>query len=68
MEEMGIILKELRKQRNLTQQDIAKELGLTQKAYCNYELGKREPDIKTLIKLANIYNVSLDYLTGRYKK
>lgn len=60
-----INLKELRKKKDETQKEIADKLGITQFTYCNYEKGKTEPDINLLIKLANYYNVSLDYLCGR---
>lgn len=58
-------LKELRIINNLSQNEIAKKVGLTQFTYSNYETGTTEPKIKTLIDLANQYNVSLDYLVGR---
>ncbi len=56
-------LKELRG--NTTQQEICNKLGLSVKNLSNYEIGRTEPDIKTLIKLANYFNVSLDYLCER---
>ena len=62
------VLKELRLQNNYTQEYIAKYLCVTQQAYANYEKGKRLPDVEKLIMLADLYNVSLDILTGRYKK
>ena len=55
-------LKELRKQKNLTQTEIAKILNMAQTTYAGYELGQREPTIDTLKKIADFYNVSLDYL------
>ena len=55
-------LKELRKQKNLTQTEIAKILQITQRTYAGYELGQTEPTIDTLKKIADFYNVSLDYL------
>lgn len=61
-------LKELRLQNNLTQKDIAKEIDTTQFTYSNYENEKTEPSIKILCKLADYYNVSLDYLVGRHFK
>ena len=60
------VLIQLRKQHNLSQQDIAEKLNISQQAYAHYENGKRMPNIETLIKIADFYNVSLDYLTGRY--
>jgi len=59
-------LKMLRKQKNITQQNIAIQLNISQEAYSLYENGKREPNIDTLIKLAELFGVSLDILTGRY--
>ena len=56
------ILKEIRKKRGLRQVDVAKMLGVTQTAYCNYENGFRSPDKETIKKLAEIFGVSTDYL------
>ena len=58
-------LKSLRGQRGLRQKDVAEALGLTQRAIGNYESGIRTPDLVTLLRLANFFDVSLDYLTGR---
>ena len=58
-------LKELRKNKNLSQGEIGKLLNVAQTTYAGYELGKAEPTIDTLCKLADIYDVSLDYLVGR---
>ncbi len=55
-------LREYREKNNLTQQEMAKILKITQGSYSNYELGKREPDIKTLIQLSKLFNVSVDNL------
>ncbi len=55
---------QLRKQQKITQDTLAKELGISRQAYSNYELGNREPDFDTLKKLANYFNVSIDYLVG----
>lgn len=55
-------LKELRKERGLTQKEIAKMLSITQMSYSYYERGLREPEIALLIKLSEIFNVSVDYL------
>ena len=54
----------LRKQRKITQDTLAKELGISRQAYSNYELGNREPDFDTLKKLATFFDVSIDYLVG----
>lgn len=58
-------LKELRKALKQTQNDVANYLGITVSAYGNYELGQREPDNATLAKLADYFDVSVDYLLGR---
>lgn len=58
-------LKELRKTRKITQQEFAKNFGLPLRTYNAYENGEYEPNIETLIKLADYYNVSLDYLCDR---
>jgi transcriptional regulator with XRE-family HTH domain len=58
-------LKELRKNHNLTQNQVAVHCNITEKAYQNYELMTREPKLEILIRIADFYGVSLDYLTGR---
>ncbi len=62
------ILKQLRKQNGFTQKDVAKELGITVSAYGNYELGQRQPTPEMLCKLADVFEVSVDYLLGREKE
>ena len=63
---MHIVLKELRDKKGLSQKDIAKMINVSQRAYSFYETGNREPKIDTLIKLADIYGMSLDIVSGRY--
>ncbi|MDE7330288.1 MAG: helix-turn-helix domain-containing protein [Clostridia bacterium] len=58
-------LKELRIMKCVSQQEVASFLGLTQKAYCFYELGTREPSLNTLSKLCDYFDVTSDYLLGR---
>lgn len=58
-------LKELRKNLKLTQNDIAKMLSTTTANVSGWETNKWQPDIESLIKLADIFNCSLDYLVGR---
>ena len=58
-------MKELRKERNLRQEDIAVELDIAITTYCRYELGMREPGASLLEKMADYYGVSVDYLLGR---
>lgn len=52
----------LRKQRGLTQTDIAKAVNITERGYRNYELGVREPQLSTLVALADFYGLSVDVL------
>ena len=59
---------ELRKNKNLRQEDVAKILCMSQSTYQHYENGRAEPNIESLKKLADYYNVSLDYLVGRERK
>lgn len=58
----GERLREERIAQNLTQEDMAKKLGITRQAYGNYETGKRDVDSQTLVNLVKILNVSSDYL------
>lgn len=58
-------IKNLRKQINKTQEEVAKDLQLQKQTFQNYELGKREPDIETLKKIADYFDVSLDFLCDR---
>ena len=58
-------LKECRKEKGLTQGQVAIYCDITEKAYQNYELMTREPKVEILIKIANLFDVSLDYLVGR---
>lgn len=57
-------LKLLRTQKKLRQVDVANYLNISQQAYANYERGAREPNQETLIKLAEYYGVTTDYLLG----
>ncbi|MCU4692089.1 helix-turn-helix transcriptional regulator [Limosilactobacillus reuteri] len=55
---------ELRKNKKLSQAQLAKETGLTRQAVSLYEIGKREPKLETWIKLADFFDVSVLYLQG----
>ena len=57
-------LRELRKEKGVSQEQVANELGISTSAYSNYEQGIREPSIDMLIKLCKYYNVTSDYLIG----
>ena len=58
-------LKELRKNRNITQLKLAMDLSLSQNSISRYEKGEREPDYGTLIKIADYFDVSTDYILER---
>lgn len=60
-----MVLKQLRNIKNQTQSDIAKVINVAPTTYLGYEKGTSEPNIDTLIKLADYFNVSLDYLCDR---
>lgn len=62
------ILKELREDKELSQQDLADILKVSRQTISGYETGNIEPPFSTLIRLADIYNCSLDYLAGRTKE
>ena len=61
-------LKKLREDKGLSQTDFAKIIGLTRSAISMYELGKREPNLDTLEKFANFFNVSIDELIDKKNK
>ena len=58
-------LKDLREDNDFTQHYIAEYLCIKQNTYSQYENGKRQIPLETLIKLANLYNVSIDYIVRR---
>ena len=58
-------LKELRKEKNISQLNLALDLSMNQNTISRYETGEREADYKTLIKIADYFNVSIDYLLER---
>lgn len=60
-----IKLKELRQANGLTQNKLANKIGLSRSTIAMYETEGSEPDIQTLSKLANFFNVSIDYLLGK---
>ncbi len=61
-------LKQCRKEKRLTQNEVAIYCDITEKAYQNYELMTRVPKLDILLKIAELYDVSLDYLVGRTDK
>jgi transcriptional regulator with XRE-family HTH domain len=61
---MGERLKALRLARNISQEEVARQIGITRSAYSHYEINNRQPVYETLIKLAAFFDVSLDYIIG----
>ena len=58
-------LRDLREDHDLAQKQVASLLGIDQRVYSNYELGKRALPLRHLLTLADYYCVSTDYLLGR---
>lgn len=59
------ILVKLRHEHKMTQQELADKIGVSRGTIGMYEIGKRDPDTETLIKIANVFNVTTDQLLGR---
>lgn len=62
---MQLRIRDLREDRDLTQQEIAKILHCDQSLYSKYERGERPIPVELLLQLADFYGVSVDYLLGR---
>ena len=62
---MDFRLKELRRKRKISQLKLAMDLNINQNRISRYENGEREADYATLIKIADYFDVTLDYLLGR---
>ncbi len=58
-------IKDLREDRDMRQKDLADATGIDQRTISNYETEKTSPDGEALIRLADFFNVSIDYLVGR---
>ena len=58
-------IKDIRMRKGLTQSEVASALGVSSVVYSRYENGKRQPSIDTLIQMADIFGVTVDYLLGR---
>ena len=56
---------EQRKLNNMTQRQMAEHLGIAQPSYIRYENGSAEPTLEALVKIAELFDVSVDYLLGR---
>ena len=61
-------IRDLREDADLTQEDLAKVLNVSQTTYSRYESGELDIPSAALIKLADFYNVSVDYILGRTDK
>ena len=62
---VGQRIRKLRKEKNLSQQDLGYELGVTKVSVCGYENGTRTPSLDVLVNISEVLGVSLDYLVGR---
>ncbi|MDE7121953.1 MAG: helix-turn-helix domain-containing protein [Oscillospiraceae bacterium] len=62
---LHIRIRALRKQAHLTQQDMANLLEISRRTYANYERGVHAMPVEILVCIADIFDVSLDYLAGR---
>ncbi len=58
-------IRDLREEKNMTQKQIAELLGMSQTGYSKYETGENDIPTAVLIKLADFYNISIDYMLGR---
>ncbi len=65
MADLAERLEELKESRNLKQKEIASAVGVPLRTYQRYEYGEREPQASVLIRMADYFNVSIDYLVGR---
>ena len=64
----GNILKKIRQENNLTQEELAKKIDTSRSNIANYENDKNMPSIDILDKLSKIFNCSIDYLLGKTNK
>ena len=66
---IGAFLKDLRKERNLTQEQVADKFGVTQRSVSRWENGKNLPDISLLIELADFYDIDIrELISGERKR
>ena len=65
MDDFAARLRQIRKERGLTQKQLAIEVGASERGIQSYEIGEREPAYGAFLTLADYFNVSLDYLAGR---
>ena len=64
MKEFCIRIKELRKEQGFTQKQLADKLQVSNSAVCDWERGRTQPDLETLVAIARLFGVSVDYLLG----
>lgn len=65
---IGKKIKELRDIKGITQEDLAKFLGVAPQTIYKYEKGINQPDLETTSKIADYFNITLDELLGRHEK
>ena len=58
-------IKELRRKKKISQLELGEAIGFSQRSVASWENGTREPGVDALIRMADVFNVSLDYLMGR---
>lgn len=68
MAQFDKILKLLRTEKNMSQQELADALGISKSAVNMYERGERQPNFEVLESIADYFNVDIDYLLGRTNK
>ena len=68
MAQFDKILKMLRSEKNMSQQELADALGISKSSINMYERGERQPNFETLETIADYFNVDIDYLLGRTNK
>lgn len=56
---------ELRKQKDISQSKLGEIIGVAQNTICNWEMERRQPDNDSLIKMADLFGVTIDYILGR---
>lgn len=68
MAQFDKILKLLRKEKNMSQQELADALGISKSSINMYERGERQPNFEILETIADYFNIDIDYLLGRTSK
>ena len=65
MKNFGIVLSSLRKEKGLSQREVASDLGISQALLSHYENGAREPKLEFVVKACNYYDITSDFILGR---